>query len=83
MKAEYNRIPVKLTEEQFKEFIFPYLVTGSRGPKKKVSLFKLFNYVLYFLYTGCQWKSLPIDKDADGKAEIHYSNVRCPFGKAA
>lgn len=30
---------------------------------------------MYLLYTGCQWKMIPIDKDCNGLAEIHYSQV--------
>ncbi len=28
-----------------------------------------------FLYTGCQWKELPIDLTSDGKPEIHYTRI--------
>ena len=37
----------------------------------------MFNYILYWLHTGCQWKSLQkvIDKLANGTYEIHYSTV--------
>jgi hypothetical protein len=27
------------------------------------------------LYTGCQWKMIPIAKDEEGKSEIHYSQI--------
>jgi len=30
---------------------------------------------LRLLYTGCQWKELPIEKDAQGRPEIHYSRI--------
>ena len=29
----------------------------------------VFNYILQSLYMGCQWKQLPIEKDAQGKPE--------------
>jgi len=54
-------IPVKLSEPQFKKYIEPYLSKAKRGYVCKIPLFKIFNYILYFLSTGCQWKQLPID----------------------
>jgi len=41
---KYNWIPTRLTEEEFNEFIFPYLTSGSRGPQKQLSFYKLFCY---------------------------------------
>ena len=74
-KPVYNTIPTKLTEVQFNEFILPHLKKGSRGPEKKVSFYKLFNYILILMHTGCQWYNLPIEKTQDNKPEIHYSRV--------
>lgn len=68
-------IPVYITEEKFNEFILPHLWKGSRGPGTKISFYKLFHYILYMLYTGVQWKMLPVQNGADGHPEIHYSNV--------
>jgi transposase len=48
----------------FEQFALPHLSIGSRGPALKLSLFKIFNYILQQLYLGCQWKELPIDKMA-------------------
>jgi transposase len=74
-KSRYNTIPVSLSVEQFEQFVLPHLVEGKRGPSKKISLHKIFNYILQFMHTGCQWKSIPIAVGADGKPEIHYSNI--------
>ncbi len=70
-----RRIPTTLTPEQFEQFILPHLTTGKRGPQSKLSLYKLFCYILKLLYTGCQWKELPIDKEVSGRPEIHYTRV--------
>lgn len=72
-----QRIPTELTEKEFETYVLPYLPKQPCGPAPNISLYKIFNYILYVLYTGCQWKSLQkaIDKKADGKAEIHYTNV--------
>ena len=65
-------IPTELSLEQFRQFVLPHLTVGRRGPAPKLSLHTLFNYILKVLYLGCQWKELPIAKDADGRPEIHY-----------
>jgi hypothetical protein len=68
-------IPVFFNENDFKKFILVHLWQGSRGPKSKVPVYKLFHYMMYVLYTGIQWKMLPIEKGADGLPEIHYTRV--------
>jgi transposase len=42
-------------------------------------LHKLFNYVLQALYMGCQWKMLPIERNAKGLPEIHYTRIYRTF----
>ena len=75
----WQRIPTKLTLEQFKEFVLPHLPKGSRGPQPKLSLHDIFNYVLKLLYLGCQWKELPIKTGQDGLPEIHYTRIYRAF----
>ena len=72
-------IPTHLTLEQFEEFVLPHLHIGSRGPQPKLSLHVIFNYILQFLYLGCQWKELPIAKDKDGLPESHYTRIYRAF----
>ena len=68
-------IPTKLTENQFTQFILKHLSKRQRGPISKIPIFKIFNYIMKFLYTGCQWKELPIDLNSAGKPEIHYTRI--------
>ena len=68
-------IPTSLSVEQFDEFVCPFLTEGRRGPRPKLALHAVFNYVLHALYLGCPWKELPIAKDEDGSPEVHYSRV--------
>lgn len=75
MKPRHNTIPTKLSRSEFDEFIFPHLIAGRRGPKPKITYFKIFNYILHLMHTGCQWYKLPIDKDENGKPEISYSRL--------
>lgn len=72
----FRHIPTQLTLSQFNEFIFEHLPKPKRGPRCKISLFKIFNYILTFLYTGCQWLSLPIAINQEtGKPELHYTRI--------
>jgi transposase len=57
-----SAIPTSVTEEQFNDHIRPYLNTAKRGYECSIPLYKVFNYILYRLHTGCQWDQLPIDK---------------------
>jgi transposase len=72
-------IPTQLGLGLFERFVLPHLSTGSRGPAPKLGLFKIFNYILQLLYLGCQWKELPIDKDGEGRPEIHYTRIYSAF----
>jgi hypothetical protein len=60
-----STIPTSVTEEQFHEHILPYLNTAKRGYVCKIPLYKVFNYILYHLHTGCQWDRLPIEADPE------------------
>jgi transposase len=76
-------IPVQLSESEFTEFIFPHLSMPKRGPRCKIGYHRLFNLILWVLYTGMQWKCLPISKGPTGKSDIHYTNVYRAFAKWA
>jgi transposase len=52
-----------------------------RGPKCKLGYHRLFNLILWVLYTGMQWKCLPVPTDHDGKAAIHYTTVYKVFAR--
>ncbi|UJB73054.1 transposase (plasmid) [Acaryochloris sp. 'Moss Beach'] len=75
----YKWIPTFLTLEQFETFVLPYLHIGSRGPQPKLSLHAIFNYILKLLHLGCQWSELPIEKDKNGRPEIHHSSIYRAF----
>lgn len=71
-----SKIPTKLTEKQFQKYIEPYLSTAHRGFACQIPLYKVFNYILYWLHTGCQWAELPILPAADSEKK---SSVTAPF----
>src|SRR6266849_6387999 len=74
-------IPVQLSATEFTAFIFPHLSMPKRGPKCKLGYHRLFNLVLWVLYTGMQWKCLPVPKDTHGKPAIHYTTVYKVFAR--
>ena len=82
-KPAYNVIPVQLSAAEFEQFILPHLSLPQRGPDCKIGYHKAFNYILKVLYTGMQWKELPIEKGPDGKAEIHYTGIYRLFARWA
>ena len=74
-KPATTPIPVQLSETEFTAFILPHLSMPKRGPKCKLGYHRVFNLILWVLYTGMQWKSLPVPKDANGTPAIHYTTV--------
>ena len=54
----YNKLPTQVSQKEFNKFVKPRLSQGKRGPKTKVSFYKIFNYILYVLHTGMQWDEL-------------------------
>ncbi|MGB7341158.1 MAG: hypothetical protein WBC91_19835 [Phototrophicaceae bacterium] len=58
-----STIPTSVTEEQFEQHIRPYLLTAQRGYECKIALYKVFNYILKRLHTGCQWSELETAPD--------------------
>jgi transposase len=76
-------IPVQLSEPEFIAFILPHLSMPKRGPKCKLGYYRVFNLILWVLYTGMQWKCLPVPTDTYGKPAIHYTTVYKVFAKWA
>jgi transposase len=76
-------IPVQLSENEFSAFILPHLSMPKRGPKCKLGYYRVFNFLLWMLYTGMQWKCLPVPTDPDGKPTIHYTTIYKVFAKWA
>jgi hypothetical protein len=66
----YNRIPTKVSRKDFNRYIAPYLKRPQKGPPPKLSLYKIFNDILYVLHTGIQWHQLKTNKN-----ELHDINV--------
>ena len=57
-----SEIPTRVTEEQFARYFDPYLSHATRGFVSQIPRYKFFNYILYWLHTGCQWDEIPIEQ---------------------
>src|SRR2546427_1841832 len=82
-KPATTPIPVQLSEHEFTAFIFPHLSMPKRGPKCKLGYYRVFNLIVWVLYTGMQWKSVPVPHDPEGKPAIHYTTVYKVFARLA
>src|SRR5262245_24930812 len=80
-KPTTTPIPVQLSKPEFEAFILPHLSMSKRGPKCKLGYYRVFNLILWVLYTGMQWKCLPVPHDAQGKPAIHLSLSRLSHGQ--
>lgn len=67
---KYNKLPIKVSQNEFNQHIAAHLSKPIKGPKPKISRYKIFNYILYVLHTGMQWRELKTYNN-----EIHWSNV--------
>lgn len=67
---EKRKLPIKVSRKDFNKYIKPHLRVPVKGPKRKLSTYKIFNYILYVLHTGIQWNQLKTYKN-----EIHWSNI--------
>jgi hypothetical protein len=61
----HNSVYTKVLTFSFEQYIRPCLSVAKRGYECSIPLYKVFNYILYRLHTGCQWERLPIDNDPD------------------
>lgn len=66
----YNKLPRKVSRNEFNTFIKHCLSKNKRGKKPKISYYKIFNYILKVLRTGMQWDELTTYRN-----EISWQNV--------
>lgn len=78
-----GNIPTTLTPAQFECYVEPYLSQAKRGFICQIPLYKVFNYLLYVLHTGCQWYELPVAPDPfrPEQPEINWRSVYALFCK--
>jgi hypothetical protein len=68
-------IPTNLSVAQFEQSVLPHL---SKGPREETEFSRDLQLHLRLLYSGCQWKELPLEKDRQGRPEIHYTRMVYP-----
>jgi transposase len=76
-------LPVQLSAPEFAAFLLPHVSTPKRGPKCTLGYYRVFNLIVWVLYTGMQWKCLPVPQEPDGKPAMHYTTVYKVFAKGA
>ena len=69
-QLNFNCLPKQVSLRDFNRYIKPFLSKRHKGPKPKISSYKIFNYILYVLHTGIQWERLRTRRN-----ELHWSNV--------
>jgi transposase len=82
-KSATTPTPVQLYALEFTTLLLLHLSMPKRGPMCTLSYHRVFNLILWVLYTGMQWKCLPIPRDGHGKPAIHYITVYRAFAKWA
>jgi hypothetical protein len=68
-------IPVQLSAPEFTAFLLPCLSMPQRGPKGTRGYYRVFHLILWVLYTGMQWKCLPMPTDTQGNPALHYTTI--------
>ena len=57
-KPATTPIPVQRSELECTALILPHLSMPKRGPKCTLGSHRVFNLILWVLYTGMQWKGI-------------------------
>ena len=78
----YHPLPKQVSRQDFNHYIAPHLNRPVKGPAPKLSVYKLFNYILYVLHTGIQWNQLQTRRNEDRKStrlnSSHIQKSRMP-----
>ena len=86
-KPATTPIPVQLSAPEFEAFILPHLSPHlsmpSVGPSANWALTASLTSSCGVLYTGMQWKCLPVPHDAQGKPAIHSTTIYKVFARWA
>src|SRR5262249_4801335 len=82
-KSATTPISLQLSEPEVAAFLLPPLSMPKRGPKCTLGYHRVFNLILWVLYTGMQWKCLPLRHDTNGKPAMHYTTVYKVFARWA
>jgi hypothetical protein len=83
LKPATTPIPVQLSDMEFTAFIFPHLSMPKRGPRCKLGYHRVFNRILWILYTGMQWQCVPGPQAINGNPASHDTTVYKVFAQWA
>jgi hypothetical protein len=92
-KSTATPIPVQLSASEFKQFILPHLSLPKHGPKCKLGYHRVFNLIVWVLYTEMPWQCLPGHCQVNGQSGkpewlsgafgAVRGHFRCPSGTSA
>jgi hypothetical protein len=82
-KSTTTPIPVQLSAPEFTALILPHLSMPKRGPKCTLGSYRVFNLIVWVLYTGMPWKGLPVPTDIQGTPVIHDTTIYRALAKWA
>jgi transposase len=59
----------------------PAPVVAQARAEMQLGYYRVFNLILWMLYTGMQWKCLPLPRGDDGSVMIHYTTIYKVFAR--
>ena len=82
-KPTTTPMPVQRSAPEFEACLWPPLAMPKRGPTCTLGYDRVFHLLLWVLYTGMQWKRLPVPHDPQGKPAMHAPTVDTGFARWA
>ena len=76
-------IPVQLSATECRAGLGPHRSMPKRGPKCQLGYYRVFNLILWVLYTGLQWKCWPVPTAPAGTPAMHDTTVYKVFAQWA
>lgn len=72
----HHALPINVSRKEFNRYIASHLSKGKRGPRPKISHYKMFNYIVYVLHTGIQWDQLKPYRNEISWQTVYYHHSR-------
>ena len=74
-KACNDADPCATVRQRVHRIYLPAPLDAQARAEVQLGYHRVFNLILWLLYTGMQWKCLPVPTDSHGKPLIHYTTV--------
>ena len=69
-RLRYHALPKRVSRKEFNRYVAPHLSRPRKGPKPKLSPYRIFNAILHVLHTGMQWDQLRVRNPS-----VHWTNI--------